>query len=139
MNDADREREILEAIEAASVALKKLNLAKTDLKSASGWGVVDMLGGGLFTSLIKHSNMDDAKKHIEEARIALRNFSKELMDVDKHLEVDLDTFNFLGFADAFMDNFFADWAMQSHIAQAQQQVDEAIYQVQQIKTELERL
>lgn len=98
-----------------------------------------MLGGGLFTSLIKHSNMDDAKKHIEEARIALRNFSKELMDVDKHLEVDLDTFNFLGFADAFMDNFFADWAMQSHIAQAQQQVDEAIHQVQQIKTELERL
>lgn len=139
MSEYNREKEILEAIEASSVALQKLQLAKKDLDSASTLGFIDIFGGGFFTSLMKHSSMDDAKRHIEDARFALKNLSKELLDVSSNLEIDLDTNNFLGFADVFMDGFVADWLMQSHISQAKTQVDEAIIQVKQIKQQLESM
>ena len=38
MTDAQYQNEILEAIEAANVALKALHNAESDLKSAGGWG-----------------------------------------------------------------------------------------------------
>lgn len=139
MSEYNREKEILEAIEASSVTLQKLHVAKSDLDSASTWGFLDILGGGMVSSFIKHSRMSDAKYHIEEARIALRNFSKELLDVSSNLEVDLEVNDFLSFTDVFMDNFVSDWLVQSHISQAQTQVIEAINQVQLIKEQLEHM
>ena len=49
----DFEKEKYEAIQAGERALVSLREAQNQLNSAKNWGVVDLLGGGLFTDLIK--------------------------------------------------------------------------------------
>ena len=52
----DIEKEKREAIEAGRRALNSLQTAKENLNSAKNWGLVDMFGGGFFTTMLKHSN-----------------------------------------------------------------------------------
>lgn len=139
MTEAQYQNEILEAIEAANVALKALHNAESDLKSAGGWGIFDILGGGMITSMIKHSNMNSAQKHMNEARYALQRFSKELRDVDEDLDFQFDSMDFMGFADVFFDNGIIDFMVQSKIEEAKKQVRRAIHRVEEIKDQLSRM
>ena len=50
---ADSRREVQEAISAADDAIRHLEDAERELKSARNWGIYDILGGGLISSLIK--------------------------------------------------------------------------------------
>ena len=77
----DRRREIEEAIAAGKEALEALEDAADSLDSAKRWGIVDILGGGLITSVIKHSRLGDANHALADARVALARFSAELDDV----------------------------------------------------------
>ena len=58
MNEIER-REIREAI-AADDALYHLESAKKYLSSAGNWGLLDIIGGGTITGLVKHSKMGNA-------------------------------------------------------------------------------
>ena len=51
----DIEKEKREAIEAGHRALNSLSTAKENLNSAKNWGLVDMFGGGFFSTMLKHS------------------------------------------------------------------------------------
>ena len=64
----DIEKEKREAIEAGRRALNSLQAAKENLNSAKNWGLVDMFGGG-FTTMLKHSKMDQAKRNMEQAKV----------------------------------------------------------------------
>ena len=64
MNDFMMEREIQEALTAGENALQSLYAASEQLDSARNWGIVDLLGGGFFTDLIKHSKMGKAENII---------------------------------------------------------------------------
>ena len=44
---------------------------KENLNSAKNWGLVDMFGGGFFTTMLKHSKMDQAKQNMEQAKYDL--------------------------------------------------------------------
>ena len=77
----DIEKEKREAIEAGQRALSSLRTAKENLNSAKNWGLVDMFGGGFFSTMLKHSKMDQARQNMEQAKYDLRNFSRELMDL----------------------------------------------------------
>lgn len=61
------EKEKREAIEAGQRALRSLQKARENLNSAGNWGLVDMFGGGFFTTMLKHSKIDQAKQNMEEA------------------------------------------------------------------------
>ena len=74
----DIEKEKREAIEAGRRALNSLSAAKENLNSAKNWGLVDMFGGGFFSTMLKHSKMDHAKQNMDQAKYDLRNFSREL-------------------------------------------------------------
>lgn len=130
--DDSSSKEINEAIVAGEKALESLNAARNKLSSASSWGLFDMLGGGTLTSLIKHSNMRDGKYYMEKARDDLKAFSKELNDISIDLDADIETDDFLSFADIFFDNFFVDMFMQNRISDAKQKIDETIYKVERI-------
>lgn len=43
---------------------------------------MDILGGGIVSSLIKRSKMDDANAYMEQAKRDLARFGKELRDVE---------------------------------------------------------
>ena len=124
------EKERKEAIDAGNRALFSLNEAKRELDGARNWGIVDIFGGGFFTNVMKHSKMDNAQNLINRAKYDLQCFSKELQDVSQYININVDTFDFLSFADFFFDGIIADWLMQDRINNARQQLDDAINRVQ---------
>lgn len=135
----DMVREVREAINAGERALQSLRRAQDELNSAGNWGIVDMLGGGLFTTLVKHSKMDSAVSYMETAKSSLHTFQRELRDVSVHTNFNLDIGSFLNFADYFFDGIVADYLVQSRINDTKNQVSQAIGQVERILGELRRM
>lgn len=136
MNEFQYHREIDEAVAAADNALYYLNNASKYLSSAGDWGILDILGGGFISTLAKHSKLDDAKREMENAKVALQSFKKELQDVDRIANINIDMGDFLTFADFFFDGFVADWLVQSKIRDAENQVNQAVNQVTAIRNQL---
>lgn len=137
-SDLNYQKEIDEAIQASVNALYWLNEANQYLSSAGGWGIVDILGGGLISTFAKHSKIEKAKSAMEQAKWAVQNLKKELQDVNMVSYINIDVGNFLTFADFFFDGIVADWLVQSKIREAQKQVNDAIYQINIIKNQLTR-
>ena len=104
-----------EAMDAGERALATLKSAQEKLNSASNWGVFDMFGGGLFSTIMKRSKMTDAQNLMETAKMDLKLFQKELKDVNVPLDLRIEVGSFLSFADFFFDGFVADYLVQSKI------------------------
>lgn len=139
MSDGVMRREIREAIDAGERALDSLRRAQDKLNSARSWGIVDMLGGGFLTSMIKHSRLDDAAGYMEEAKEDLKRFQRELRDVEVPMEFRVEIGGFLTFADFFFDGLVADYLVQSKIVEARREVAEAIDRVERLLDELKRM
>lgn len=106
----DIEKEKREAIEAGQRALSSLRTAKENLNSAKNWGLVDMFGGGFFSTMLKHSKMDKARQNMEQAKYDLRNFSRELNDVNMACNLNINTGDFLSLQITFlMDLLWIGW------------------------------
>lgn len=129
----DMAREVREARAAGIRALNSLRKAEKHLDSARTWGIFDLLGGGLITSLVKHSKLDDARSDIEQARYDLEDFCEEMQDVDLP-DVHID--ELLTFADFFFDGFLADFMVQRRINEARDQLERASRQVEDILRQL---
>ncbi|MGN0333003.1 MAG: hypothetical protein ACI4D9_08305 [Lachnospiraceae bacterium] len=134
----DFEKEKREATDAGNRALRSLKAAQENLNSAKNWGIWDMLGGGFISTMAKHSKMDRVKENLAKARSDLKNFSRELQDVNMACHLDIETGDFLSFADWFFDGFVVDWMVQDRINQASRQVEEAIHRVEGILNQLQR-
>ena len=135
----DIEKEKREAIEAGERALDSLRTAKECLDSAKNWGLVDIFGGGFFTTMMKQSKMEQASRNMEEAKYNLRNFSKELNDVNMSCNLNIETNDFMTFADYFFDGVFVDWMVQERINTARGQVEEAIQKTEYIVNQLRHM
>lgn len=122
-------QELWEAIEAGDRALDSLRSAQKALGSAKNWGLFDLLGGGFVAGMVKRGRMKDASRFMEEARRDLRIFETELRDVEIASGLNIETDDFLAFADFFFDGAVADFLMQTRIAETKEKVDEAIDRV----------
>ena len=71
----DRERQ--EAIDAGERALDSLYGVRKELESAGNWGLLDMFGGGMFTTFVKHSKMNDAQRYM----VSIDAFASNVMPV----------------------------------------------------------
>ena len=138
MSNEIMRREMKEAMDAGERALSSLRNAQRKLNSAGNWGLLDMFGGGLFSTIMKRSKMDDAQQLMEAAKSDLKRFQRELKDVNIPLDLRMEVGSFLSFADFFFDGFVADYLVQSKISEAKEQVSDAIIRVEQILNELKR-
>lgn len=133
-----QKKEVNEAIYAGERALQGLGYAIKAQKTARGWGTVDMLGGGLITTAIKHGNIDDAQQMIHSSQIWLRRFRRELADIQNTgyagLEVELN--GFATFADFFFDNLIFDWMVQNKINRSLDACEKTRSQVAKIVAKL---
>ncbi len=112
-------QELREARAAGEQALQSTNKALDMMKSASNWGVFDMVGGGLLATAVKHNKMGNAQREMETMRNRLDLFHRELQDV-KQIEyqaVDLHISMFSSVADFVLDGLIFDWMVQSKINQ----------------------
>ena len=135
----DIEKEKREAIDAGRRAINSLKTARDTLNSAKNWGLADMFGGGFFTTMFKQSKMEQARQNMEQAKYDLRNFSRELNDVNMACDLNLNTGDFLSFADYFFDGFVVDWMVQDRINNARHQVEEAIRRTEYIINQLQHM
>ena len=138
MSNEIMRREMKEAMDAGERALSSLRNAQRKLNSAGNWGLLDMFGGGLFSTIMKRSKMDDAQQLMEAAKSDLKRFQRELKDVNIPLDLRMEVGSFLSFADFFFDGFVADYLVQSKISEAKEQVSDVIIRVEQILSELKR-
>lgn len=133
----DRAKEIDEAIAAGHEALAALRDAADLLDSAKRWGVVDVLGGGLLTSVVKHSRLGDANRALAKARAAIRRFTQELADVRELADLNANVSSWNAFFDIACDNVLADLLVQKEISDAADRVDDAIDKVKEAVCRLE--
>lgn len=109
------EKELMEAIEAGYVVIDQLKVIVKEMENASTWGTIDMFGGGMMSSMIKHSHIDSAQKKIAELSENLHRFQKEVNDVKQVELPDVSIEGWLSGADIFFDNMIFDFMAQSKI------------------------
>lgn len=109
------EKELIEAIGAGYDAIHRLDAIEDSLSSAQGWGVYDLMGGGVVSSIVKHSHIEQAQEQIGDAQYDLRRFQKEVKDVQKMEDIELDISAGLSFMDIMFDNLFSDFMVQQKV------------------------
>ena len=121
---------------AGTRALQSLDEAADQLDSARNWGLLDILGGGILTSLVKRSRLDGASEEVERAQRDLEAFARELRDCSGVTGVDLRRSDMLELFDIAFDNSITDLFVQSRIEDARADVRRARARVQAILAEL---
>lgn len=132
MDVSAMKQQLREAIIAGECALTLLTDAEESLSSAQGWGLFDMLGGGFISTLAKRSKMNDAKDDLEAAQRALRDFERELRDVQIAADLKFKTGGFLSFADYVFDSTLVDFLVQRKIDKAKSSLKKTKRQVASI-------
>lgn len=111
----DRLKELKEAREAVDQVIVRIDAGIKQLESASSWGILDILGGGLISSLVKRNKIGEANRSLEEISSSLKSLNKELSDVDISLPDTIsDSFSDELF-DMVFDNIFTDIRVQGEI------------------------
>lgn len=110
--------EIDEAIKAGEVALKAIENTINELESAEGWGIADILGGGLIVTAVKYNHIDEAGRYAEESQRTLSKFKREMSDITMITGSDIAMGSFETFADYFFDGLIFDWVVQSEIGKS---------------------
>ncbi|MFC5590089.1 hypothetical protein ACFPRA_14370 [Sporosarcina soli] len=134
-------REIEEARDAGSKAIRALNAALDKLGSAEGMSIWDtFLGGGLVVSALKYSEMNSSDDLVHRAQRALRHFETELMDVQNAATESFKVNNndIFTFTDVFFDNIFSDWMVHSRITDAKSKLNVVLQDVRRVQDQLAR-
>lgn len=134
-----------QAIEAGQAAHTQAQRVLSILRSAEGWGIYDLLGGGLLSGLIKHSRMDEAERELDQLRYDLDRFNRELRDVRVRCDATTELSAFWRVTDIVWDNLFSDWTALSQISEAKEQVErtdarilDILRQLQSVREDMRR-
>lgn len=128
--------EVDEAIEAGEKALESAEKTIESLDSAEGWGVWDMLGGGMISTMIKHNHIDKAKKYAEDTQRQLGRFKREIADINMITNLDISIGALESFADYFFDGLIFDWIVQSEIGKSLDSVKNVKNQIDRAMSKL---
>lgn len=131
-----RGKELQEARDAAQKGLRALEDLRNSLDSAAGWGTWDMLGGGMISTALKHSKIDEAKGQAIKAQRYLEHLSRELAEVQLNSDLRIELDGLLTFADFFFDGLIVDWMVQSKINEAKDRVRRIMSRVESINQSL---
>ena len=115
-----------EFVIAMRKALNNLKAAKADLDCARGWGIVDIVGGGLLVTMIKQTKMEQAQEHLQATMRYLQKYRGD-NDYTDYIHQDyLRMGEFATYTDYILDNPITDIYVQARINSLRKRVDEAI-------------
>jgi hypothetical protein len=129
-------KELREATLAGESVRHSLDRVLESLSSARNWGTWDMFGGGMLSTHIKHSRIDDARGHVHDAQVQAARFERELADVDLKVDVAIQFSSFSKFADYFFDNLITDWIVNSRIDESRSSASAARARVDMVLAQL---
>jgi len=131
-------KEIGEALSAGKGVMGLLTDASNSLQRAENWGNWDMwANGGLISTHIKHSYVDEARNFIHHANRQLQLFQKELADLKQSADIHIDISETLKMADYWFDGLITDWLVQGKIMNAQEKTLDALHQIRIVVKALE--
>lgn len=134
----DRLKELKEARSAADISIAKIDGGLSQLESASSWGIFDILGGGLFSSLVKRNKIGQANLSLEEISTSLKALNKELSDVDISLPDAIPDRLSDQVFDLVFDNIFTDFRVQGEIKENLIALKELRHAIIEISERLDR-
>lgn len=134
----DRLKELKEAKEAANQVIIRIDVGLNQLKSASSWGILDIFGGGLFSSLVKRNKIGEANHSLEELSISLKSLNKELSDVDISLPDAIPDMLSDELFDIVFDNIFTDIRVQGEIKENLIALKELRHAIVEIRDKVDR-
>ena len=115
--------ELQEAVMAGNQVLREVANVQQLLREARSWGIWDMAGGGLISTMMKHEKLSDAQHSIERMYTQLHRFQREMADVSFRMDIQVRIDGFWQAADYIFDGLLVDWSVQSQIAEAREKVD----------------
>ena len=131
----EMQKELRDVKLQADHVLRLIDEALDKIKSASNWGIYDVIAGGMVSSMIKRERMKESNRLMEEIGLALNKLQNEYGDIawqlPERLSLDLTS----ELLDVWFDNIFTDLSVQSNLSK---QKDQLVKLSQQVK-ELERL
>ena len=131
-----RLRELQEASAAGEEVFSSLDVADDKLDEAEGLGTWDMVGGGIFVTMMKHDKLNEARNYVDQAQQAMSRFRTELADVDLISSARVSIGEFATFADYFFDGLFTDLMVQDQIKQSRDSVVRAGLEVKSVLRQL---
>ena len=131
-----RLRELQEASAAGEEVFSSLDVADDKLDEAEGLGTWDMIGGGIFVTMMKHDKLNEARNYVDQAQQAMSRFRTELADVDLISSAQVSIGSFATFADYFFDGLFTDLMVQDQIKQSRDSVVRAGLEVKSVLRQL---
>lgn len=134
----DRLKELKEAKEAADQVIIRIDAGLNQLKSASSWGILDIFGGGLISSLVKRNKIGEANRSLEELSLSLKSLNKELSDVDISLPDAIPDSLSDELFDLVFDNIFTDIRVQGEIKEKLIALKELRHAVVEIRDKVDR-
>lgn len=122
-------KEIEEAESAGKDLLRTANLAKDSLNSAKNWGIFDIAGGDMLSSIAKHNKINEAEAQFIRVSTLINRFNKELGDIQfEGLSFSTTTIAF----DIFFDNIFTDFSVQNKINSSLDNIRNLIRRVEEV-------
>jgi len=131
-------KEVNEAIQAGEEVEGALLAMKDELEEAAYYGRRDIHGGGLLTTMAKHSHIDNANAKAQDVKYLLERFAREMKDIDlscNNINVKLTSVD--AFGDYFFDGFIFDRMVQQKVYDADDNVTDVKRAVQDILYRLE--
>ena len=137
----NRRKEVKEAISAGERARSIAEETLEGLQSAKNWGMVDLIGGGIMSDVIKYDKLKTVKDRTSALQMALRTFRTELADVSSRIEgpLQVEVGEFLHFADYFFDGIFTDWMVYDKIKVSKERAEQTYSQIQGILEQLRKM
>lgn len=124
------QKEIMEALNAGDHVLDQIERIEDSLRSASNWGIADMVSDSFLTDMFKYGKLDNAQTEMNELNRLLRVYSNELRDLDVDLHLSANIGSGMQFADFFFDNIFTDVMAFRRINNLRDQVADIRHQVE---------
>ena len=113
--------------------------AQEQLKGARNWGIVDILGGGRFTSFMKHSKIENASPVMNQINALTRQLNNELRSVAVPTDFSPGVSTFAKFTDIFSRDIFIDVYVQSKVSSNLKQIRRLQDKLKDLRVELNRM
>lgn len=133
--------ELTESAAAARRALASIAAASGSFESAGNWGVWDMVGGGMISSMVKKERVREGLDGVDRVQSDLRRLEQELDDVRHAVPTSVPEGLEIGSGawtwDVWFDNIFSDLNMQSRIREMEGNLAHLAGKVRRIAAEID--
>ncbi|MCH5289914.1 MAG: hypothetical protein J1E32_08390 [Treponema sp.] len=131
--------QVNKALSLTDQLISCLDEAERQLSSARNWGFLDVLGGGFFVDLIKHSKLNNAKSTMDKVSYLMGELQRVMGGIAIPSDYRMEIGGFATFADFFFDGGIVDIYMTAKIMSSLSEVRKLRDKCYDLKSRLGKL